>query len=168
MNPPTPEELVARYGLTPHPEGGYYRETYRSALEISPVALPKEFSGPRTCATAVYFLLKEGEISRLHRLKSDELWHFYLGGPLELAQISPKGQVLTVVLGPDAAAGQTFQHAVPAGWWFGAAPQVGAGYSLVGCTVSPGFDFADFELGARVQLLRRFPAAQNVIERLAD
>ncbi len=147
------------YGLTEHPEGGYFRETYRAAGVIPGTG--------RNFSTAVYYLLASGQRSRLHRLKSDELWHFYLGGPLAVAQLFPDGRTETALLGPDAAAGQRLQHAVPAGCWFGAYPAEGTVYSLVGCTVAPGFDFADFELGDREGLLKAFPAAAELIRKLA-
>jgi len=160
--------LIRLYNLRPHPEGGYFKETYRAGEALSQTALGSAFSGERSCSTAILFLLAEGEFSRLHRIKSDELWHFYLGGPLSIIQISPKGAIETVILGDDAEAGQKLQHTVPAGWWFGAYSASGSGYSLVGCTVSPGFDFADFELGRRAELLRLFPHAKIIIERLTD
>ncbi|HVA67463.1 MAG TPA: cupin domain-containing protein [Elusimicrobiota bacterium] len=160
--------LIRLYNLRPHPEGGYFRETYRAGKALPRAALGSAFGGARSCSTAVYFLLAQGEFSRLHRIKSDEVWHFYLGGPLSIAQISPEGAIETVILGRDAEAGQTLQHAVPAGWWFGAYPAPGSGYSLVGCTVSPGFDFADLELGRRADLLGLFPHAKAIIERLTD
>lgn len=146
-------QLVERLGLKPHPEGGYYRETYRSQ---------------RGASTAIYFLLPEGERSRLHRLQSDELWHFYLGGPLNIVQLSPDGRVSEVLLGSDIATGQTLQHLVPAGTWFGAYPAAGSGWSLAGCTVAPAFEFADFELGRREELLRLYPHARREIELLTD
>lgn len=160
MSGPAPEDLIRRLRLEPHPEGGYFRETYRSPLTTR---VPQ---GERSASTAIYFLLKEGQVSRLHRIKSDELWHFHAGGPLTVAAILPGGGTLEAVLGPDPSAGHVYQHAVPAGSWFGAWPAAGAGFSLVGCTVAPGFDFEDFELGRRGELLRIFPAAAGLIERL--
>lgn len=158
--------LVAALGLSPHPEGGWFAESYRSAETLPAAGLPARFGAPRSASTAIYFLLPAGARSLLHRIKSDELWHFYLGGPLRLTQLFPDGRVEEAVLGRDLAAGQRLQHAVPAGCWFGAAPEPGSPYSLVGCTVAPGFDFADFELGRRAVLLARFPAARAVVERL--
>lgn len=152
--------LVDRFGLLPHPEGGFYKETYRSKEDMP------RFGGRRSVCTGIYFLLTEGTKSRLHRIKSDEMWHFYAGGPLELVQIFPDGTVEAVVLGQDVLAGEKVQHVVPAGAWFGAAPR--SGYSFVGCTVAPGFDFADFEMAKREELLRAFPEAKAAIERLTD
>lgn len=124
--------------------------------------------GPRSFATSIYFLLRAGEFSALHRIASDELWHFYDGDPLEVETIHPDGRHETLHLGRNADRGELFQAVVPAGCWFGA---VGAlpsrvGYSLVGCTVAPGFDFQDFELGRRAELIRAFPGHRTLIERL--
>lgn len=161
------KRLVAAFGLTPHPEGGAFRESYRSAEATPQAGLPPRFPGPRALSTAIYFLLPEGSRSRLHRIKSDEVWHFYLGGPLRLVEISPAGAVTAVVLGRDYASGQKLQHAVPAGAWFGSLPEPGGGFSFVGCTVAPGFDFADFELGEKAALLAAFPGAREAIDLLA-
>ncbi|MBU2572470.1 MAG: cupin domain-containing protein [Elusimicrobia bacterium] len=152
------KDLIRVYKLEKHPEGGYFRESYRAAGKIAGTG--------RNFSTAIYFLLPAGEKSWLHRLKSDEVWHFYLGGALELAQIFPDGRAGQVVLGRDALAGQKLQHAVPAGCWFGACPDRGAKFSFVGCTVAPGFEFPDFELGDRAALLKRFPRAGALIKKL--
>lgn len=157
------EDLVAAYGLAPHPEGGFFRETYRSAETMT-----TRGGVERPVSTGILFLLPEGEKSRLHRIKSDELWHFHLGGALRLTQISPEGKVEDFILGPDVKKGQLLQHVVPARYWFGAQPEPGSGFCFVGCTVAPGFDFADFDLGSRATLLARFPNAQDVVTRLTD
>jgi len=153
----TAEDLIRIYNLKPHPEGGFYRETYKSAGKTG---------DGRNFSTAIYFLLPAGHKSRMHRIKADELWHFYLGGPLVVGEISPAGLAERTALGPDAAGGQVVQHIVPAGSWFGAYPEKGTKFSFVGCTVSPGFEFADLELGGRAALLREFPRAAELIERL--
>ena len=157
------DELIKFYGLRAHPEGGYFRETYRSAEKADFPGI-----GARNFSTAIHFLLDAGARSRLHRIKADELWHFHLGGPLAIAQIYPDGRTENTILGTDIRAGQRLQHAVPAGCWFGACPGEGTEFSFVGCTVSPGFDFADFELGSRAELLRRFPGAAELINKLTD
>jgi len=154
------DELIRIYGMEPHPEGGFYRETYRSA------GSSEAPYGRRSFSTAVCFLLRRGEVSLLHRLKADEVWHFYDGGPLTVAEIAPDGRTRTTVMGRDHAAGQACQHVVPAGSWFGAFPSEGADLSFVGCTVAPGFEFADFELADRAAMLRDFPAAGDLIIRL--
>ena len=157
------KELIAAYGLEPHPEGGYFRQTYRSRETMT-----TRGGAERPISTGILFLLPEGDKSRLHRIKSDELWHYHLGGPLRLTQISPEGKVSDFILGPDHAKGHLLQHSVPARFWFGAQPEPGAAFCLVGCTVAPGFDFADFDLGARSTLLARFPNASETVARLTD
>ncbi len=151
--------LIDRYGLVAHPEGGYYRETYRSGGVIDRSALPDRFGGSRHFSTAIVFLLERGQYSHLHRIHSDEMWHFYLGGPMRLAMIHPDGRTEEILLGQDVGAGQYLQYVVPAGVWFGATPCESSDFSFVGCTVSPGFDFADFEMGERQTLAEAFPDA---------
>lgn len=153
----TVDELIRIYCLRPHPEGGFYRETYRSSGKTA---------GGRNFCTAIYFLLPAGHKSRMHRIRSDELWHFYMGGPLTVGHVSPDGNCERVMMGGDAAAGQVSQHLVPAGCWFGAYPEPGTKFSFVGCTVSPGFDFADFELADRATLLGQYPGAKELIKKL--
>jgi predicted cupin superfamily sugar epimerase len=128
----TAAEIIALLDLTPHPEGGCYRETFRD---------PREVDG-RSVGTAIYYLLAEGERSHWHSVDAAELWHFYEGAPLEL-EIAADGMRRTVILGPDLATGQRPQAVVPSGAWQ-AARTTGA-WTLVGCTVAPGFDFAGFE-----------------------
>ena len=122
-----------------------------------------QFLGDRYFSTAIYYLLLQDQKSKLHRIKSDELWHFYLGGPLTLVGIDKRGAPYEVTLGQDIQAGQKLQHAVPAGHWFAATPTVGSEFSFVGCTVAPGFDFAEFEMGKRDQLLLQYPQASELI-----
>lgn len=170
MGSVTVEELVKLYDLKPHPEGGFYNEYYRDKGVIPKGVLPGRFKGDRNYSANIYFLLPEGKKSNLHRIASDESWHFYLGGPLTLVQISPTGKVETILLGQDVRSGQKVAHVVPAGYWFGAYPAKGSRFSFVGCTVAPGFDFADFEMGDSATLLKfkEFPEAKEVIERLTD
>lgn len=155
-----PAELAAALGLAPHPEGGFFRETYRAAESFVPAGIGL----PRAVSTAILYLLGEGEKSRLHRIKSDELWHHHSGDGLRLTQLLPGGEIEEALIGPDLAAGHKLQHAVPAGAWFGAEPL--GEFALVGCTVAPGFDFADFELGKRTALVEEFPLAREAIVRL--
>jgi len=143
------KEWIERLGLTPHPEGGYFRETYRS-----------EFS------TAIYFLLPGEQVSALHRLQADEGWHFYAGTSLTLAILHPTGTLESITLGTDAARGHRFQFVVPGNRWFGAAVDDPVGWTLVGCTTAPPFEFSDFELGDPVTLLSEFPQHRAVITRL--
>lgn len=164
--PSTAAEWIAHLGLTPHPEGGAFRQTYRAAEEIAAEALPARFGAARAHATAIYFLLGRGETSTLHRLRADELWFFHAGGALLVHGIDPGGRLHTRRLGPDVTRGDALQAVVPHGWWFGAEPAAETAYALVSCAVAPGFDFADFELAERATLLARFPAHRGVIERL--
>ncbi len=152
--------------LQPHPEGGYFAETYRSVERIPSGALPARFSGERPFGTAIYFLLEHDQFSALHRIEADEIWHFYAGGPLEVFVINPDTTLTVIQLGNDPAKGEVFQATVPAGCWFGSAPAEGVNFALVGCTVAPGFNFADFEMGSRVALLAEFPQHHSLIERL--
>jgi hypothetical protein len=157
---PAVEEREHDLGLLPHPEGGYYRETYRSTTQVG---------GGRAAATMIYFLLPAGHVSRLHRIDADEGWHHYLGGVLEVYELDetgPGARALVTRLGKDLSRGEVPQHLVPAGRWFGAAPAAGSPYVLVGCTVAPAFEFARLELAARDALLARFPAATDVVVRL--
>lgn len=167
MKPPlTPGELVRHFNLQPHPEGGWYAQTYKSA-ELIPVAgLPLRFGGDRHFSTAIYFLLEKGNFSAFHRIKSDELWHFYAGGPLHIYYINEDGQMKTATLGNDIGEGHLFQFVVPAGCWFASEPAPGTEFSFVGCTVAPGFDFADFELAEAENLLRVYPQHSNLLAKL--
>lgn len=163
---------IKKLGLIPHPEGGYFREIYRAVESISVSALPPRFHSPtdlsaandRVFCTGIYFLLTAGQSSTLHRIKSDEIWHFYEGGNLTVHVIYPDGQLTRLDLGSDPEQGEVFQAVVPAGCWFGAT--VAGDYALVGCTVAPGFEFADFELGDRDQLLQTYPQHKSLIEQL--
>lgn len=160
--------LIERLGLVRHPEGGWYRETYRAAETIPADALPERFGGDRSFCTAIYFLLGKTDVSALHRITSDEMWHFYAGAPLTVHLFSAPGEHRTFTLGRDLAAGETYQAVVPAGCWFGAEVTGNGDYSLVGCTVAPGFDFADFEMGTRDDLLTQFPGHADIILRLCS
>jgi len=165
MEPRTAEAWIEALGLVAHPEGGWFRETYRSAEQLPRAALPERYAGARSFGTSILFLLRRGEASSLHRIASDEVWHHHHGGPLCVHGIDPDGAHHRLLLGPDLDAGQRLQAVVPAGWWFGAEVMEGE-YGLVGCTVAPGFDYADFELGARSDLLVRYPGHRALIERL--
>ena len=155
---------IHHLGLSPHPEGGYYRATYKSDLTIVRSALPSSYQGDRSASTAIYFLLDEGNFSAFHRIASDEVWHFYAGSSLVVYVIDPEGNYSELHLGSDE--GEEFQAVVKAGCWFASRVRDAAGFALVGCTVAPGFDFADFELGVRSELIRAFPAHRKLIEEL--
>ena len=162
----TVSELVEKFQLLPHPEGGYYKEMYRSTELIQPSALPERFSGGRNFSTAIYFLLEQENFSAFHRIQSDECWHFYAGQSLHVHIIHPNGQYELIRLGNNLTQGETFQAVVPAGSWFASETATGGTFSFVGCTVSPGFDFADFELATAASLCKKFPEKEEVIKRL--
>ena len=161
----TKEDLIKAYGMTEHPEGGFYVETFRSDVLVDTPL------GKRSASTAIYFLVSGDNISRLHRIKSDEIWHFYIGGPISVVELdSQTGGARTTVLGSDITSGQIMQYTVKANTWFGSFPTNRDDFCFVGCTVAPGFDFADFELGSRAKLLHEFPeeSARQLIEKMTQ
>ena len=150
--------------LEPHREGGYFRETYRSPFTV----YPPGFEGQRHLTTTIYFLLKAGQISQLHQLRAEEIWHFYAGSPLTLHQLRSAEEYVTARIGPHVEQGQQFHTVVPSGVWFGATvddARPGA-FSLVACTCSPGFEFEDFTLANRDEMLKRFPAHAGIVRML--
>ena len=161
-----PQQLIKQFNLQPHPEGGYYKETYRSEEMINANGLPPRFLGNRSFSTAIYFLLEKGNFSAFHKIQSDECWHFYTGDALHVHVIHSDGKLETIELGNDFANGQTFQYVVPAGCWFASETAPGSEFSFVGCTVAPGFDFADFELAKADELLKLYPQHEVIIKRL--
>ncbi|MFO7982431.1 MAG: cupin domain-containing protein [Desulfuromonadales bacterium] len=162
-----PTDYIQALDLQPHPEGGWFRETYRAGEDISEQGLPSRYEGSRPMATGIYFLLTSDTFSALHRLKSDEQWHFYAGDPLTVHIFEPEGEYRIVRLGDDPDRNESFQAVVPAGCWFGATVDGGAdAFALVGCTVAPGFDFEDFEMGRCDELVPRYPRHRALIERL--
>lgn len=160
----TVDALVSALQLLPHPEGGFYRETWRSNQTVM---VPRGASTvKRSALTSIYFLLRTEDHSCLHRIMSDELWHFVQGDPLTVHRIHPDGQVEHSTLG--SVAGQNHECVVSAGEWFGATVSPGEhGYALVSCVVAPGFDFQDFEMGEDDDLLRQFPQAADLIRLLS-
>jgi hypothetical protein len=157
-------ELKQLLGLRPLPvEGGYYAETYRSAEQFGAGGTDR---GPRSLSTAIYYLLTRDTCSRLHRLTSDEVYHFYLGDPVDLLLLSPDGTGRVVTLGPNLLKGMTLQTVVPRGTWQGSWLRRGGRYALMGTTMAPGFDSADCELGDRARLVRRYAAWASHIVRL--
>ncbi|TNF26537.1 MAG: cupin domain-containing protein [Deltaproteobacteria bacterium] len=151
------EEIINHFQMEKHPEGGYYKETYRCFDKI------ETMNGERAISTAIYFLLHEGEKSHFHKIKSDEFWHHYMGGPLRLLEITPEGQFSETIIGKDLEAGQVPQYCVNAGNWFAATPCDGSDFTLCGCTVAPGFDFEDFKLAKKKDLLLRYPQLEDLI-----
>jgi predicted cupin superfamily sugar epimerase len=166
---PTAEELIRFLHLEPLPrEGGWYRETHRSALQLPADALVPRYRAARTAGTAIYYLLTPDTCSVLHRLPTDEVFHFYLGDPVEMLQLGPNaedgGRIVT--LGSDILAGQQVQTVVPAGVWQGSLVRAGGAFALLGTTMAPGFDFADYEAADRAALTEAFPKFAERIARL--
>jgi predicted cupin superfamily sugar epimerase len=159
------ETIIRELGLRPHPEGGFYRETYRSSETIA-AALPARYGKDRNFSTAIYYLLTPDSFSSLHRLQSDELFHFHLGDPVTMLQLHDDGRGETITLGQDILAGQQLQVVVPRGVWQGMFLNDGGRFALLSTTVSPGFDFADFEIGVRDALTAEYPSSAALIERL--
>jgi hypothetical protein len=161
-----PDAIIQQLGLEPHPERGYYKETYRAS---SPVQVDRsQVSAVRAASTAIYFLVTARDPATfLHKLASDEIFHFYAGGPLEILRLRPDGTWDVARLGLDLDAGERPQVVVPAGTWFGTELVAGASHCLVGCTVAPGFEFADFELAEGPELEARYPEAADRIRRMS-
>ena len=161
------EQIIRILGLEPLPqEGGLYRETYRSDGTIPREALPECYDGDRCYGTAIYYLLTAGVCSRLHRLRSDEIFHFHLGDPVEMLQLHPDGTSRVVLIGTDLAAGQRPQVVVPAGTWQGAVLREGGEFALLSVTVAPGFEFADYEPADAEALIARYGDRAEWIRRL--
>jgi len=161
------DEVIARLGLRPLPgEGGYFTERYRAEWSLSPEVMPGAYPAERIAATAIYFLVTPDQFSALHRLRGDELWHFYLGDSVELVTISPDGVVATRRMGHDLANGETPQALASAGTWLGCALAKGGEWALLGTTMTPGFHPDDFELADREALLAAYPNASDAIRRL--
>ena len=152
----TAQYWIDQLDLTPHPEGGWYKETFRSDVQ---------YDG-RSVATGIYFLLTAENVSNFHRIDAEEMWHFYAGDPLTVHIIDGSGDYATMSIGPDIDGGQQFQAVVPANVWFGSSVDKPEGYALVGCTVSPGFEFDSFELAGRAAMLGEFPQHEVVIKQL--
>ncbi len=157
------QRFIERLCLKPHPEGGYYRETYRSSESIDHDALPSRYGEARRVGTAIYYLLIAGVFSAIHRVKTDEIWHFYCGDPVEILQLLPDGSGRITTLGSGIEGGMQPQTIVPWGAWQGARLVSDGEYALLGTTVAPGFEFADFEPGCRNDLLRMYAPFKDQI-----
>jgi predicted cupin superfamily sugar epimerase len=158
------QEIISSLSLQPHPEGGYYKEVYRSATYIEQTSLPNNFTGKRNVSTSIYYLLQQGDFSAFHRIKSDEIWHYYHGDTAIIHMLFANGRYDHKLVGADLNKGAHFQVVIPAGVWFAAEPT--GDFILAGCTVAPGFDFSDFELGNMQELRSQYPQHTNLIERL--
>ncbi len=154
---------VSRLQLNAHIEGGYYREIYRSALSIKKENLPGTFHGDRSASTSIYFLLERGKFSAFHRIASDEVWHFYAGDCLLIYELMQDGSIKEHRLGNNPENGESFQLVIKGGNWFASKVSDEGEYALAGCTVAPGFDFADFEMAARSTLLKQYPQHTDII-----
>lgn len=164
----TAENYINELHMSPHPEGGFFKETYRADGIIQHEALPPGYSGARSYSTGIYFLLDGKQFSALHKIKQDEMWHFYDGGTLLIHMISPDGEYSSIQLGLNISNGEVPQAVVPGGTYFGSEMASKSDFALVGCTVAPGFDFADFEMPSRETLLEKFPEHKKIIEKLTN
>ena len=160
------QDLVNRLDLEKHPEGGYFKETHRSVGEITEENLGTSYKGSRNYSTTIYFLLTSDNFSAFHRIKQDEIWHFYDGSPIRLHIITKEGIQEEHTIGRDFEKGQTPQLIVKGGDWFASEVMDENSYSLAGCTVSPGFSFEDFELKSKKELVALFPGKEELIGRL--
>ena len=154
---------IDKLNLVSHPEGGYFKDVYRSDESLKAASLPSRFLGDRSFSTAIYFLLEKGQKSAFHRIKSDELWHFYDGDPVIIYIIDQKGSLSTLKLGLNFNKGYSPQIVIPANCWFAAETE--GNFTLSGCTVAPGFNFDDFELAARNKLSEEFPQHKVLINK---
>ena len=162
----TADYYLKKLGLQKHTEGGWFKEVYRSDEEIAGEHLPERFTGARHHSTSIYFLLTSDTFSAFHRIKSDELWHFYEGSPATIYMIGSEGNYSEITLGRNIENGEVLQCVIPHGVWFGAKVNSADSFCLVGCTVAPGFHFDDFELGEKEELLKKFPECSKIIKTL--
>jgi predicted cupin superfamily sugar epimerase len=162
------EEIINRLELKPHPEGGYYRESYRSEETIERNSLPDRYNSGRSFSTSIYYMLVGEQISVFHKLKSDEIWHFYYGSPLLIHLLDAKSGYKQLKLGNNLLSGETLQFVIPKETFFAAEVENKNSFALIGCTVSPGFEFADFEFGIIDHLIKHFPQQKELILRLTN
>ena len=161
----TAEYWIRHLKLEQHPEGGYYTRVYSSDLQIKQNTLPKNFYDDRPICTHIYYLLTQKEFSAFHRIQSDELWHFYDGDGLKIYEIAKDASLIEHKLGLDLESGQLPFCIIKAGNWFAADLMWNSKYSLVGCSVSPGFDFAEFEMAEKEKLITQYPEYKDLIRR---
>ena len=160
------KKYIEKLQLKPHPEGGYYKEIYRAGEMILSEHLPKRYKSSRNFATSIYFLLEENQVSNFHRLKSDEQWHFYDGSSIVIYVIEEGGNLNKILLGRNIENGESLQAVIKHNSWFAAELSDNTSFALIGCTVTPGFDFSDFELGKRNDLIEAFPQYRELIDKL--
>ncbi|MCG7346155.1 cupin domain-containing protein [Sporosarcina sp. ACRSL] len=167
MNSHDPQFFITKLGLIPHREGGYYKQSFHSSESISDQELTTDFDGKRMLYTSIYFLLTSKDISHFHRLKSDELWYYHAGSPLTIHVIDENGDYKEIKLGLNLDKGEVPQALVPKGTIFGSSVMEPDTFSLVGCMVSPGFEYKDFELFTQQELLEQYPQHKDVILKMA-
>ncbi len=161
------QEIIQKLQLQPHPrEGGFFRETYRSEDRFPASVLPERYGQDRDANTAIYYLLTPDTFSAMHKLATDEIFHFYAGSPVRMLQLFPDGKGQEIILGPDVLAGQAPQVVVPKNVWQGSLLEPGGDFALLGCTVAPGFDFADYEDGDRESLRKKYPGFSGLVAKL--
>lgn len=159
---------IQKLSLSPHPEGGYFKETFIASDIINTDNLQRNYKGPKKAYTAIYFLLRSSQVSRLHRLKSDELWNYHYGSPITIHIIDSNGNYCEKKLGPNPDNKESFQIIIKGGCWFGVTVDEKNSYSLTGCFVSPGFDYIDFELAKREKLIKKYPEHSSIIKKLTS
>ncbi|GLB50406.1 cupin domain-containing protein [Neptunitalea lumnitzerae] len=164
----TAQEIITQLQLEAHPEGGFFRETYRSEETIAENHLSDAFSGSRNVSTCIYFLLRSEDFSAFHKINQDEIWHFYEGSTIQLVMISDTGEASEVHIGNNFSKGEVPQFVVPKNYWFAAKVLATDAYALVGCTVAPGFDFRDFVLPTRAELVAQFPQHKTLITQFTN
>jgi len=161
------QDIIKRFHLKPHPrEGGFFVETYRSADALAKHTLPTHYDGPRSVCTCIYYMLTDTSFSEIHRLRGDEIFHFYFGDPVEMLNLNPDGSGKVIRLGTDLEAGEVPQVVVPGGVWQGSRLIDGGDVALMGCTMAPGFDYGDYEPGPREELTIKYPDFQYLIREL--
>jgi predicted cupin superfamily sugar epimerase len=163
---PPLKEILTKLDLAPHPEGGFYKETYRSEGFIKKDSLSEIYSGERNYSTCIYFVITSASFSAFHKIHQEEIWHFYLGSSITIHLISPDGEYSAVVLGADILNGEVPQYVVKGEWWFAVTVNEEESYALTGCTVAPGFNFDDFILPSQKELLETFPKLSKEITEL--
>jgi hypothetical protein len=159
------EFYITNLNLQPHPEGGYFSEVYRSEEAIDKKSLPSRYDGKRSFSTSIYFLLEGEQISKFHRLKSDEQWHFYDGCAVNIYIINEQGELSMVRLGKEISNGEVFQTVIKGNHWFAAELADKSSFCLVGCVVSPGFEFSDFEITIGEELMKKFPQHKELVKK---
>jgi predicted cupin superfamily sugar epimerase len=163
MNPAL--EIINKLNLQTHPEGGYFNEIYRSDDMIDKISLPKRYNGDRSISTSIYYMLEGEQVSLFHKLKSDEIWHFYTGSPIILHCLDEDKGYQKILIGNNIFNNEIPQYVIKQGIWFAAEVADKDSFSLVGCTVAPGFDFSDFQFAAKDELIKKFPVYKELIER---